>query len=120
MICEPGGKIEKPTTESDKIANGPLKDPNPNSLNGMKNRFFPNQNGNRKNERKNSLPIFDTVTEDNLPVFVPKLKSTRSIRKRSEKTGNQNGTIRDFLVPFSSLLMGKACARPASCGILSF
>jgi hypothetical protein len=69
----------------------------------MKNEIFPNQNGNRKNERKNSLPVFDTVTEDNLPVFVLKPKSTRSIRKRSEKTGNRNGTVRDFPVPFSSL-----------------
>jgi hypothetical protein len=69
----------------------------------MKNEIFPNQNGNRKNEQKNSLPVFDTVTEDNLPVFVPKPKSTRSIRKRSEKSGNRNGTVRDFPVPFSSL-----------------
>jgi hypothetical protein len=80
-----------------------LKGLKPNSLNGMKNGIFPNQNGNRKNERKNSLPVFDTVTEDNLPVFVLKLKNTRSIRKRSEKTGNRNGTVRDFPVPFSSL-----------------
>jgi hypothetical protein len=65
-----------------------LKGLKPNSLNGMKNRIFPNQNGNHKNERKNSLPVFDTVTEDNLPVFVPKPKSTRSIRKRSKKIGN--------------------------------
>jgi hypothetical protein len=80
-----------------------LKGPKPNRLNGMKNEIFPNQNGNRKNEQKNSLPVFDTVTEDNLPVFVPKPKSTRSIRKRSEKSGNRNGTVRDFPVPFSSL-----------------
>jgi hypothetical protein len=80
-----------------------LKGTKPNSLNGMKNGIFPNQNGNRKNERKNSLPVFDTVTEDNLPVFVPKPKSTRSIPKRFEKTGNRNGTVRDFPVPFSSL-----------------
>ena len=42
----------------------------------MKNGIFPTQNGNRKNERKNSLLVFDTVTEDNLPVFVPKPKKT--------------------------------------------
>ena len=42
----------------------------------MKNGIFPTQNGNRKNERKNSLLVFDTVTEDNLPVFVLKPKKT--------------------------------------------
>jgi hypothetical protein len=47
-----------------------LKGPKPNRLNGMKNGIFLNQNGNRKNERKNSLPISDTITEDNLLVFV--------------------------------------------------
>jgi hypothetical protein len=80
-----------------------LKGPKPNSLNRIKNGIFPTQNGNRKNERKNSLLVFDTVTEDNLPVFVPKPKKNRSIRKRSEKTGTRNGTVRDFPVPFSSL-----------------
>jgi hypothetical protein len=80
-----------------------LKGPEPNSLNGMKNGIFPNQNGNRKNERKNSLLVFDTITEDRLPVFVPKPKNNRSIRKRSEKTGSRNGAVRDFSVPFSSL-----------------
>jgi hypothetical protein len=69
----------------------------------MKNGIFLTQNGNRKNERKNCLLVFDTVTEDNLPVFVPKPKNNRSIRKRSEKTGTWNGTVRDFPVPFSSL-----------------
>jgi hypothetical protein len=81
-----------------------LKGPKLNILNGMKNEILPNQNGNRKKRTKNSPPIFDTVTEDNLLVFVPKPKSTRSIRKRSEKTDNQNGTVQDFPVPFSSLL----------------
>jgi hypothetical protein len=71
----------------------------------MQNGIFPNQNGNRKNEQKNSLLVFDTVTEDNLPVFILKPKNTRSIRKRSEKTGNRNGMVRDFSVPFSSLIV---------------
>jgi hypothetical protein len=70
----------------------------------MKNGIFPNQNGNRKNERKNSLPVFDTVTEDRLPVFIPNPKNNRSIRKRSEKTGSRNGAVRDFSAPFSSLV----------------
>jgi hypothetical protein len=81
-----------------------LKGPEPNSLNGMKSGIFPNQNGNRKNERKNSLPVFDTVIEDRLPVFVPNPKNNRSIRKRSEKTGSRNGAVRDFSALFSSLI----------------
>jgi hypothetical protein len=57
----------------------------------MKNGIFPNQNGNRKNERKNSLLVFDTVTEDNLPVFVPKPKNTRSIRNDPKKPVVETG-----------------------------
>jgi hypothetical protein len=42
-----------------------LKGPEPNSLNDMKNGIFPNQNGNRKNERKTvcsfSIPLPKTV-----------------------------------------------------------
>jgi hypothetical protein len=30
----------------------------------MENEIFSNQNGNHKNEHKNSLLVFDTVTED--------------------------------------------------------
>jgi hypothetical protein len=99
-----GLRLESGILDCWKSGRQKLKGPEPNSLNGMKSGIFPNQNGNRKNERKNSLPVFDTVTEDRLPVFVPNPKNNRSIRKRSEKTGSRNGAVRDFSAPFSSLI----------------
>jgi hypothetical protein len=71
----------------------------------MKNGIFPNQNGNRKNERKKQSARFRYRYRRPSTRFRPETEKYPKYTKTIRKNGNRNGTVRDFPVPFSSLTL---------------